>query len=66
MIILKRSDFRLAYKLKVSFYHLPGTQQPNQFRPYTEIKSSSIPHTQINSISTITKIKSISMLTKNK
>ena len=41
-------------------------QPPNQFNPYNEIKSGSIPHTEIKSISTITKPKSISMLTLKK
>ena len=41
---------------------LPPTQ-PNQFHPYTEIRSSSIRHTEKKPISTITKNKSISMLT---
>ena len=42
----------------------PLTQQSNQLHLYTEINSSSIPHTGIKSVSTtISKIKSISMLT---
>ena len=39
------------------------THQLNQFHLYTEIKPISIPHNEINSISTHTKTKSISLLT---
>ena len=42
---------------------MPPTQQPNQFYLYTEIESCSIPNIETKSISTITKTKSISMLT---
>ena len=49
--------------IQVTSQFLPTTEQPNQFHPYDEIKPNSIPHAEIKSISTITKTKSISMLT---
>ena len=49
--------------IQVTSQFLPHTQ-PNQFHSYTEIKLSSIAHTEITSISTtITKPRSIFMLT---
>ena len=53
----------LLANIKVISHLLRPIQQPNQFHPYTDIISSSIPHIEIMLISTITETKSNSMLT---
>ena len=48
---------------QISSHSIPPTQQPNHCHLYTEIRSSSIPHIEITSISSIARTKSVSMST---